>query len=86
MPEQHEERAGGDAVVEHLVDRAVDAGLGEAEDAEHDEAEVADRRIRDQLLHVRLHHRDQRAVDDADDGERDDPRGVAARARGRVRG
>ena len=28
--------------------------------------EVADARVRDQLLHVRLHHRHQRAVDDAD--------------------
>ena len=41
---------------------------------EHDEAHVRDRRVRDELLDVALHPRDQRAVDDADDREPDDPR------------
>ena len=44
--------------------------LREAEDAEHHESQVADRGVGDQLLDVRLHHRDQRAIDDADDGQR----------------
>ncbi len=48
--------------------------------AEHDEAQVAYRRIRDQLLHVGLHQSDQRAVEDADDCESHDP------GRGFVRG
>ena len=57
------------------------------EDAERDEAHVADRRIGDQLLHVRLHERDQRAVDDGDHREDDDhqtpsPRTLPGRAAG----
>ena len=46
----------------------------EREDAEHHEAEVADGRIGDDALQVRLDHRDQRAVNDADDGERHEER------------
>ena len=64
---------------EHLVHRAVDADLGEAEDAEHNEAQVADRGVGDQLLHVRLHHGDQCAGDDADERQDDDPGRVAPR-------
>ena len=37
------------------------------DDAQHDEAEVRHRRVRDQLLDVVLRERHQRAVDDADD-------------------
>src|SRR6185437_7190858 len=70
---QHEKRAGGDAVVQHLVDRAVHAQLGEAEDAEHYEAQVADGRVGDQLFQVGLHHGDKRAIDDADNGQHHDP-------------
>ena len=65
--DDHEERAGADAVVQHLVDRALQPSS--REQAEHDEPEVADARVRDQLLHVGLDHRDERAVDDADHGE-----------------
>ena len=49
---------------------------GEAEDAEDDEAQVADGGIGDQLLQIGLHQRDQRAIDDADDGQHDDPAGA----------
>ena len=65
--DDEEEPAGADAVVEHLVDRALHALHVHRGDAEHDEAEMAHARVGDQLLHVRLHHRHQRAVDDADD-------------------
>ena len=35
---QQEERSRGDSVIEHLVDRAIEAGLGEAEDSQDHEA------------------------------------------------
>jgi hypothetical protein len=54
-------------------------------EAEHDESQVAHRRICDQLLHVRLHHRDERAVDDADHGEQAEPGGEVERRRGEQR-
>ena len=41
------------------------------ENAQRAEAQVAHRAVGDQLLHVLLHHADQRAVDDADDREHD---------------
>ena len=67
--DDEEEAAGADAVVEHLVDGALHALHVHRGDAEHDEPEMADARIGDELLHVRLHHRHERAVDDADDRE-----------------
>ena len=67
---QHEQRTGGDAVVQHLVYRAVQALLGERKDAENDKSQMADGGVSYQLLHIGLHHCDQRAVDDADDGKR----------------
>ena len=42
------------------------------EDAERDETHMADGRIGDQFLHIRLHQRDQRAIDDRDHREDDD--------------
>ena len=91
--DEEEERAGGDAVVDHDHQRALHALHGEREDAEHHEAEVADRAVRDELLEVRLHERHERAVDDADHREHEDdrahasgssrPSGRAARARRR---
>ena len=39
---EHEERAGGDAVIQHLVDGAVGPGLSETKNTENDESEVAD--------------------------------------------
>ena len=79
--DQGEQGAGGNAVVQHLVNGTVEALLGEGEDSQHHEAEMADRGIRHQLFHVGLHHGHQRAVDDADDGENDDPTGAGARGR-----
>ena len=51
-----------------------DALRGGGEDAHGDEAHMRDGRIGDQLLHVLLHQRDQRGVDDGDDREREDQR------------
>src|SRR3989449_581441 len=71
---QEEQRAGRDAVVDHHQEGALDALKRERLDAEHHEAEVRNRRVRDQLLEVGLDHRDQAAVQDADQRERhDDP-------------
>ena len=67
MPTPKEERAGRNAVVEHLVDRALDRGGIEREDSEDDEAQVADRRIGHQAFQIGLHGRDECGVDDADD-------------------
>jgi len=59
--QQHKQRAGGDPVVQHLVNRAIGAHLGEGKDAQNAEAQVADRGIGNQLLHIGLHQRHQRA-------------------------
>ena len=69
--DDEEQAAGADAVVRASGRRrpARPARSWRA-DAEHDEAQVADARIRHELLHVRLHHRDERAVDDADHRQR----------------
>ena len=40
--DKHEERAGGDAVSEHLIDSAVEAPLIAGEHAENDKAQMAD--------------------------------------------
>ena len=71
--DDQEERAGRDAVVDLLQHRAAQARWVQREDSQGAEAQVADRRIRHQLLHVLLHQGDQRAVDDADDREDDHP-------------
>ena len=77
MGEHHHHRAVEPVeVVVDRLDRAVEPVLlrqqdGD-EDAERDEAHVADRRVGDQLLHVRLDERHERAVDDGDDREDDD--------------
>ena len=69
-PDQEEEGAGGQPVVDHLEHPAGDALGREGEDAEHDEAQVGDRRVGDQPLEVLLHGGHDGAVGDADDGER----------------
>ena len=61
-------------MVQHLVDGARHRRRVEREEPEHDEAEVRDRGVGDELLQVRLHGRHQRAVDDAGDGEADHER------------
>ena len=56
-------------MVHHLHHAALDALGGEGEGAEHDEAEVGDRRVGDEPLQVALHRGDDRAVEDADHAE-----------------
>ena len=69
--DDQEQQAGGEAVVDH-VEHGAGAGLGgEGEDADADEAEVRDRGVRDQPLEVVLADREQRAVDDADQRQRE---------------
>ena len=69
-----EQRAGDDAVRQHLEQRALDALHVEGEDADRHHAHMRDRGIGDQLLHVRLRQRDQRGVDHRDDRQRVDQR------------
>ena len=66
---QEEERAGADAVVEHLEDGALGSDHGEGGQAQHHEAHVADGGVGHQLLDVALHHGHQRTVDDGDDAQ-----------------
>ena len=80
--DEEEQGAGDQAVVDHLEDRPVHRLLLEHEDSERDEAHVADGRVRDELLEVRLDHRHDRAVDDRDQAQDDDQRRVGV---GRVR-
>jgi hypothetical protein len=61
-----EERARDEAVAEHDHHRAFDALLVEGEQADRHDRHVRDRRIGDQLLHVRLHQSDERGVDHRD--------------------
>ena len=51
-----EQRAGRQAVVEHLVDAALHAFAVERRHAQHDEAQMAHRGVRDQPLEIGLHH------------------------------
>ena len=76
--EEHEERSAADAFVEGRVDAAVHAGDGEGEDAEDDDADVAERAVGGEPLQVFLDESDQCAVDDADGSERDHQRGDLA--------
>ena len=70
-PDEEEQGAGREAVVDHLQDRALQALGREGEGAEHDEAEVGHRRVGDQPLEVLLHRGHDRGVDDADHPEGD---------------
>ena len=81
-PDDEKERARRNAVIEHLIKRALHPLFGEREQSEHDESHVTDRRIGHEPLHVGLHHRDERAVDDADDGEHDEDGRKVARGFG----
>ena len=71
---RQEQRGGRDAVVDHVEDRAGRALAGEHEDAQHDEAEVAQRGQTDQAQDVVLADGDQRAVHDRDQRQRDHDR------------
>ena len=61
-------------MVQHLQHAALDAGRIEREQPDHRDAEVAHRRVGDELLPVLLGERDHRAVDDPDHAEREEPR------------
>ena len=65
--DDEEQQAGREAVVDHVEHRAGGRLGGEREDAQRDEAEVRDRGVGHQPLHVALAHRQQRGVEDADD-------------------
>ena len=71
---QEQKRADGDALVQGLVDRAVQARNREAKDAQNAKAERADGGKRHQPLHILLHQRHQRAVKNADHRQGDHPR------------
>ncbi len=72
ISDKKEERAGRDAMVQHLIDRTLHADLREGEHPEHHESHVGDRRVSDESLDVRLHHRDEGAVDDSEHREDDE--------------
>ena len=67
--DEEEERAGDDAVGDHLEDRALHALLVEDEDAQGHEAHVADRGVGDESLQVGLADGHDGAVEHADDRE-----------------
>jgi hypothetical protein len=81
--DEQEERAGGDAVREHLVDGPLHGDGVEREDAEDDEAEVADGGVGDELFEVGLDESDESAIDDTDDGENSYVRRGFARGSGK---
>ena len=69
-----EQHPGGDAVVDH-VERGAGEGLrGEREDPQRDEAEVRDRRVGHETLHVALPDGEQCPVEDPDHGQREHER------------
>ena len=83
--DHQEQPAGDDAVAHHLDDGALDADQIEADEPEHHVAEVADRRVGDDLLDVGLHPREAGAVDDAHDRQRHDERRELAGGVGKER-
>ena len=73
-PDEQEQGARDQAVVDHLEDRPVHALLVEDEDPERDEAHVRHGAVRDELLQVGLDEGHDRAVDDRDQAQDDDRR------------
>ena len=71
--DEEEERAGREAVVDHLEDRALERHRREGADSQDDEAEVRHRGVGHEPLHVVLGIGDEGAVDDADDAEDPEP-------------
>ena len=67
--DDQEQRAGRDSVIDLLQDRSAQAKRRKGEDAQRAEAEMANRGIRHQLLHILLHERNECAVDDGNDRE-----------------
>src|SRR5208337_718226 len=75
-----EERARRYPVIDLLDDATLQAVGVQGENSQRTKAQVTDRRISDQLLHVALHHGNQRAVNNRNDGKHDhdsDDRGIA---------
>ena len=83
-PDEQEEGACAESVVDHLQHGAADGLVAEGHDAEHDIAEMGDGAIGDERLDVTLHERDERAVENADDGQERDPRAERAAASGNM--
>ena len=75
-----EQRSGNESVRNHLHQPALYPHLADQEESEGDEPHVRDRRIRDQLLHVRLHQSNEPDVDHRDERKRDHEAGeISAR-------
>ncbi len=74
--DQKEQRARAQPVVDPLQDGPLDTGGVERKDAQRHKAQMADGRVGHELLHVLLGEGDDRAVDDADDGQHGDERRV----------
>ena len=68
-PDTEEKRASGDAVIQHLVDRALNRDGVERKNAEYDETQVAHGRVSHEAFQIGLYGGHKRAVDDADNGE-----------------
>ena len=68
---EQEEGRGEQGVVDHREGRAGRALVVEHEDAQHDQAHLADRRVRDHAARVGLPEGQVRAVQEAGRGERD---------------
>ena len=84
-PDEEEERAGDEPVVEHLQHRADAALRVQDEDAERHEAHVRDGGVRDELLQILLYRRHGGAVEDGDHGQHDDHRQPELRTHGKER-
>ena len=69
QPDNQEERAGGNAVVDLLNHASLQAVRVQGKDSQRAESQVAHGGVGDQLLHVLLHQRDQRPVNDGDERE-----------------
>ena len=68
-PDEEEEAGRDDPVVEHEEHRADHGNLSSDDDAERDEAHLGERGVGDEALQLGRPARDERAVEDRDDGE-----------------
>ena len=66
-------------MIQHLVNSAVSSDLGKGEDPQHYETKMAHGRVSNQLFEIGLHQRNQRTVDNADNGQRVDSGSVVPR-------
>src|SRR5262249_26933340 len=71
--DDQKERSRADAMIDHHHHRAIEPGLVQAKNAEHAKPKVTEARIGHQFLHVGLHHRGERAVNDSDNRQADHP-------------